>query len=65
MTDFSHILLVSDYDRTMTAFDGTVPQANLDAIAEFTERGGVFTMPPAGPGPCSASPWNSCPFPYR
>lgn len=44
MTDFSHILLVSDYDRTMTAFDGTVPQVNLDAIAEFTERGGVFTI---------------------
>ena len=44
MQDFSHILLVSDYDRTMTAFDGTVPQVNLDAIAEFTERGGVFTI---------------------
>ena len=44
MTDFSHILLVSDYDRTMTAFDGTIPQANLDAIAEFTDRGGVFTI---------------------
>lgn len=44
MTDFSNILLVSDYDRTLTAFDGTIPQANLDAIAEFTERGGIFTI---------------------
>lgn len=44
MTDFSNILLVSDYDRTLTAFDGSIPQANLDAIAEFVAGGGIFTI---------------------
>lgn len=44
MDDFSHILLASDYDRTMTAFDGTVPEANLRAVEEFMALGGAFTI---------------------
>ena len=44
MHDFSHILLVSDYDRTLTGFDAAIPPANLEAIARFTARGGAFTV---------------------
>lgn len=44
MNEFSHILLASDYDRTMTAFDGSVPEANLRAAEEFMARGGAFTI---------------------
>ena len=44
MTDFSNILLVSDFDRTLTAPDSSIPEANLRAIRSFTERGGLFTV---------------------
>lgn len=44
MMDFSNVLLVSDYDRTMTAFDGTIPEANRAAVAEFAALGGAFTI---------------------
>ena len=44
MKDFSDILFVSDFDRTLTAPDSSIPQANLDAIRSFTERGGLFTV---------------------
>ena len=44
MADFSQILLVSDFDHTMTDHTGHIPQANLDAIRYFTDRGGVFTI---------------------
>lgn len=44
MKDFSKILLVSDYDRTMTAHSGEVPQRNLQAVDEFIARGGAFTI---------------------
>lgn len=44
MTDFSDILLVSDFDRTLTAPDSTIPEANLAAIRSFIERGGRFTV---------------------
>ncbi len=41
---FSDILLTSDYDRTLTAPDSTVPQRNLEAIRYFMENGGAFTV---------------------
>ena len=41
---FSDILLTVDYDRTLTAPDGTVPRRNLEAIRYFTEHGGAFTV---------------------
>lgn len=44
MRDFSDILLVSDFDRTLTAPDSTIPAANLEAIRRFMERGGRFTV---------------------
>lgn len=62
MTDFSNILLVSDYDRTLTAFDGTIPQANLDAIAEFTANGGIFTIATGRSRPMFRKPVESLPI---
>ncbi len=44
MTDFSHILLVADFDRTLTARDSSIPPANLEAIRSFIARGGRFTL---------------------
>lgn len=44
MADFKDILLTSDYDRTLTAPDATIPQNNLDAIRYFMENGGAFTV---------------------
>ena len=44
MQHFSDILLVSDFDRTLTAPDSTIPAANLEAIRRFTEAGGLFTV---------------------
>lgn len=41
---FSDILLTVDYDRTLTAMDGAVPQRNLEAIRYFIENGGAFTV---------------------
>jgi len=41
---FSDILLTVDFDRTLTATDGSIPQNNLDAIRYFTENGGAFTV---------------------
>ncbi len=41
---FSDILLTVDYDRTLTAPDSTIPQANLEAIAYFIAHGGTFTV---------------------
>ena len=41
---FKDILLTVDYDRTLTAPDGTIPQRNLKAIAYFMENGGSFTV---------------------
>ena len=41
---FSDILLTVDYDRTLTAPDGSIPQRNLEAIRYFMENGGAFTV---------------------
>lgn len=41
---FSDVLLTVDFDRTLTARDGTIPRRNLDAITYFIENGGVFTV---------------------
>ncbi len=39
-----NILLVSDFDRTLTDHQDKIPQANLDAIEEFIKEGGAFTV---------------------
>ena len=44
MKDFSELLLVSDFDRTLTDRNSRIPQANLDAIADFEAKGGLFTL---------------------
>lgn len=41
---FSDVLITTDYDRTLTAPDSTIPQRNLDAIGYFIENGGAFTV---------------------
>lgn len=44
MANFSDILITTDYDRTLTAPDATIPKNNLDAINHFIENGGTFTV---------------------
>ena len=44
MDRFDDILLVSDFDRTLTAPDTTIPAENLEAIRRFMDRGGRFTV---------------------
>ena len=44
MALFSDILLTADYDRTMTDYNGQLPQRNVEAIRYFTDNGGVFTI---------------------
>ncbi len=41
---FDDFLITSDYDRTLTGPDRTIPQRNLEAIRYFTENGGAFTV---------------------
>ena len=44
MGKYSGTLLVSDFDRTITAPDGTIPEANLSAVRRFMEEGGRFCV---------------------
>ncbi len=44
MGKFSDYILVSDFDQTMTDYNGHLPQANLDAVKYFMEEGGIFTL---------------------
>ena len=44
MADFSDILLLADYDRTLTDTRSRIPARNLEAIRAFTEAGGAFTV---------------------
>ena len=41
---YSDVLLTVDYDRTLTAYDSTIPERNLEAIRYFMENGGAFTV---------------------
>ncbi len=41
---FSDILFTADFDHTLTARDGSIPQRNLDAIEYFMAHGGTFTV---------------------
>lgn len=41
---FSDILLTVDFDRTLTARDGSIPERNIEAIRYFIQNGGVFTV---------------------
>lgn len=44
MGKYSDLILVSDFDQTMTDRSGRIPQANLDAIEDFIAGGGIFTL---------------------
>ncbi len=44
MGRFSDILMASDFDRTLTDFQSVIPQKNIDAIREFQDEGGLFTV---------------------
>ncbi len=44
MANYTDVLLTSDYDRTLTAPDSTIPENNLEAICYFIENGGAFTV---------------------
>ncbi len=44
MRMFSDILITSDFDHTMTARDGSIPEKNLEAIRYFMDNGGAFTI---------------------
>ena len=44
MAKFTDVLLTTDYDRTLTAPDATIPENNLEAICYFMENGGAFTV---------------------
>ncbi len=41
---YSDILLCVDFDRTLTAIDGSIPERNLEAIRYFIKNGGKFTV---------------------
>lgn len=41
---YSDILLCVDFDRTLTAIDGSIPERNLEAIRHFIAGGGSFTV---------------------
>lgn len=41
---FSDILMTVDFDRTLTARDGSIPKRNIEAIRYFVDHGGVFTV---------------------
>ena len=44
MAKFSDVLLTTDYDRTLTAPDASVPARNIEAIRYFIDNGGSFTV---------------------
>ena len=41
---YSDILLCVDFDRTLTALDGSIPERNIEAIRHFIDNGGSFTV---------------------
>lgn len=62
MANFSDVLITCDYDRTLTAPDGSIPERNLEAIRYFTENGGAFTIN-TGRGMAMSRPFlNRVPF---
>ena len=44
MANYCDVLITTDYDRTLTAPDSRIPQRNLEAIRDFMEQGGAFTV---------------------
>ena len=44
MGKYTGILLVSDWDRTVTGPDRTIPPANTEAVLRFMEEGGLLSI---------------------
>ena len=44
MGKFSDLILISDFDHTMTDHTGRIPPSNLEAVTYFMENGGIFTL---------------------
>lgn len=44
MSDFSNVLLLADFDRTLTDTQSRIPARNVAAIRAFQARGGAFTV---------------------
>ena len=44
MKNLRNILLISDFDGTLTGSDGTIPENNISAIKQLVEGGGYFTV---------------------
>ena len=44
MALFDDILLVSDFDHSITGPDGNIPARNIEAVRYFIENGGTFTF---------------------
>lgn len=44
MAKYCDVLISSDYDRTLTAPDSSIPDKNLEAIQYFIANGGAFTV---------------------
>lgn len=55
MINYSDILITTDYDRTLTAPDASIPKQNLEAIRHFIENGGAFTVNTGRTVPSAAS----------
>ncbi len=44
MEKFKNLLIVSDFDGTLTGSDGKIPEKNIEAIRYFIKNGGRFTV---------------------
>lgn len=44
MGKFDKVLLVSDFDGTLTGSDGAIPPGNIEKIEYFISEGGLFTV---------------------
>ena len=61
MANYSDVLITTDYDRTLTAPDATIPTKNLEAIRHFIENGGTFTVNTGRTVPSAANLMESVP----
>ena len=61
MGKYTGILLVSDWDRTVTAPDRTIPPANTEAVLRFMEEGGRLSIATGHTRVSHGSRWNQLP----
>lgn len=61
MGKYTGILLVSDWDRTVTGPDRTIPPANTEAVLRFMEEGGLLSIATGHTRLSHASRWAQLP----